>query len=376
MRRVRRLPYLAFVSTALLSTACGSGGGAPLGAGSVDRSGGTLAIDSGPLAGALLAVPPGALQSPATLSIRAATGPLPELGLRFEAVGPAVAFGPAAVALLRAVEVQVPIALDSPALRRAGGPTLGDVRLLVWPGDRSAFDTFAPTRLDRDRGRARTSVDRLTNVVAVAEILDPAADIDAWLPLLDDTALGFDDGTELRIDVVSDEPNLPREIARLTWQVDDPVRGYTLDGSYWRRDESGATLYEGRFDLDADVQELAVAPLRLAAQRVRCGPGSLRLQRLDYALYLRFGATAPSSWGSTDLTVTVDYVPELETPLRHFRDVLRLTIVADYDQGANRIEQRLWLGRGVGVVAFEFPHRGVAGRLVGGRVGGVPLWGE
>jgi hypothetical protein len=325
----------------------------------VGGSGGLLEVTAGPLAGARLRVPAGALTGDQTVRIDPGiAAPAP---LTYAVVGPAALFGPLGVSFAGDAEATLPF---DPAIVPVGTPDRS-FRMLLWTDPLGPVDAVELTGFDGKVGRAVAPIPR-TTYAAVAVIVEVPADLAAYLPLLDGSSLQFDDGYDVVLEETESEPHLVgTKVVRVVWDdgQDEEEFGY-----YWFTNGIGQTMHVGEFHSQPYLQELADVPAKLLPESAVL-PGMIRSFYRSQS-YQRPSAANPSYWGDVDLEIAFARADPQEVPLGTFTDVVEVTVSVDRGQGASIREMRLWLARDVGIVRYEFGRRGLAGKLVWGEVGG------
>lgn len=356
MARSCALPCLLGAIAAAVLTGCDDPPGTDFAF--VDGAGGRLAVRDGPLDGASLTIPPGALTDGHSFGIQQyMVSPLPA---NVVVIGPMARFGVLGSPELRGgVEFLTPATATlpiDPALV-PGFAADDDIVAMVWNGVPSD-PGFVPVRVAGGRRTlASFPLRRTATAVLCVRTRDAHPSRSTRLPLLFGSMFRFDDGSIWEIRDATGGADLPAGPVALldtgdfgAWITFDAIAGFALAGVR-------AAAVDSRWMLDGQLGLLFAQPsagLRWSSARYR---------RFDGA------ATTPAEVGEVVLTIAESPVDSLPTPLGTFTGVSLLEV----GPPAQPAWGRLWLAPGVGVIAFEIPPLGRAGLLVEGIVGGEAI---
>lgn len=346
---------LAFLLLALCG--CGSGGGSGDPAQlttMVNADGGAVTVGSGPLAGVVVQIPPGALDRPTRLTVdetRAEARP------GYRTISRGVAVGPTEC------QLRLPATVTLPVEERL--LTGNEVLLLLRLPDGSLRELSPATVADG----AVTAATAAFGVFWVGERMFDGYSTEGFLPLDDGNEWQFDSGLTLTTAWSFEEPNMQNPfLVRLRLQ------GEGLDlGWYLQQSPTGSYDLIGEFSEVAGAgHQYLHAPTVLLPLRVTMGQEALAAYH--FTGYQPFGSTEPAFEGAAFVRRRADQPSRMATPLGVFDDLLRLRIRTTLvlAEGATRDTVLvLTLARNVGPVALELD--GVDGLLAAATVGGAPL---
>ena len=336
-----------------LAACSGAGNDSTAAAAMIEPSGGVFEITEGLLAGVRVEIPPGAIDSPLRVTAQPAFG-IANPG--FRSISRTVRLGPD-VAFRLPVRVTLPF---PPA-------ALSSNETVILQRTRSGtIVELEPTSID-PIGRATFETLSLTTCW-IAERLFLGVGTEEFLPFEDGNTWNFENGLSATITMAIGEPNFLGLAYRL--QFDGPDRSF---GVYVERHWSGATHVHGAFSTDGNGFQHRHDAQRLLPARCTIGQGML--DAYGFTAYAPFGSTTQSHTGTTVVHLLPSLPGPLETPVREYADILRLDLELTHWTPAGQLSGSTRLGlvfaRFVGLVRVE--AFGLAGNLVGGTVGGVPI---
>jgi len=325
----------------------------------IGTGGGLIIAPSGPIGGAALSVPAGALTD--TVLITASEGQVvAEPG--WIDVGPAVAWAPAGLGF--AVPATMTLPFD-PSRIPAGIPD-GALRV-KFVDENGALQTLVPTSVDRATGLVTLPVSSLGTFWVAAPIVDPdatTADLRDYLPLTIGDRYEFDTG--LVIDV---EPGIRN----------DPSLAYVDQNLGILRVES--TLFQNDGTLITNGWTGSIYQFEFHSPLVRAPAmptfGDRFTSSAPWTLTIPPGSANPVFTGTTDLIGEVTRIDPAEAlATTGYGDVLQVATERTWSVdgfGVFEVElDFLWLARGIGPVLFE-DSTGVRSVITGATVGGQPI---
>lgn len=330
--------------------------------GFIGPAGGSVTVNSGPLAGTSITIPTGALTQPVDIAIDVSSvQPQPDV----DAVGPAAAFGPSGTRFAQNATATLLFDIDDVPAGTPNGAFVVKRR-----DSQGRITDVAPKSIDRAGGTVAVSLSGLS-AYWVALRIKPFV-LAEYLPLRDGDVYEFDTGLVLKIDVTSGEPNLNGPIIKATFV--DSLGDF---GLYLRRSLVGETFLDGRFSVSESFQELEVVPLLVLPRTAQIG-GSL-VTASDLVGFQPFGSFIPTFVATEEMQTTLVSAGDLQTPVGRFRDVIEVEIITEREGFApgvtstsSAIRDRLWLARGVGPVHVWLQGLPLA-QITGAIVNGVPL---
>jgi hypothetical protein len=339
-----KLRSVALVALVSWFPACDGDDGDPedlAATGNVGPEGGSVGVAGGPLDGASIQIPAGALTTEIALSFFEDQVSL-EPG--FTDVGPALRIDPEGLALSLPALLTLPF--DPTLVPPVTGPTDFVVRYRLVDG--RVFEAL-PRQVDQSIGRV--TLDVMQFATWWVSVPDAIATRD-YLPLSDGDVYQYDTGLLLTVAETAVEPNfLGVRMTKLTFST--PFLFF--EGLYVDYDDQDALSLLGEFEVANDNrQERLDGPaLLLDAVEVVGVPRSV-IYTFDG--FIPYGGLVPAYLGTGQATVVVRERTSLVTPAGIFDDVVLLEIGVSRSDSRPRSTSftlRFWLARNVGPVQLQ-----------------------
>ncbi len=362
----RLVPARAFAVLALAMLAgCSSKSSTRLASVEIDASGGTIAVDSGILAGTMLVVPAGAVVDPVTVSIdMTGVTAVPDAS----AIGPAAAFSPDGTTFATPATLTLALTPVMAAQLPPEGAAPAGIVIKQRQRDGRIID-IVPTAVDQTAGTVTAEVSTLASFWVARQVSGgDIAMFDYW-PMAAGDRWEFVDNFAVTVTESNSEPNLPTLVTRLS------LVGSGIDEGFYFERVGGETDVFGRYGRYATTeQDLYDQGLVLLPATMRLGDQVVSMDGYDG--YTPIGTTMSTFRGDETITVRLLTEGRYQTSLGQFNDVLEVEIEGD------RVDDRpdsstsvfhLWLARDIGPIQLDSPLLPAPTDLRQALVGGLVI---
>jgi len=322
----------------------------------VGGDGGELVIDTGPLAGTAIRIPPGALTENTQIAIyqeqfSKTTGVL--------AIGPAARFEPNGFVLAAAAIVTLPFT----ASMVPSGTETSDFIVRGRDHTGMLFE-LTPASVDPD-GSVTVEVTQLATLwVAVPDIMVATE----HFPLKNADNYVYDTGLTLFVSHTTSEPNFgSTDVIKLTFSN----TGITT-GLYLAIDANNNIRKLGDFRVPDFQEKFDSAIVWLNAKETLSAQNK---QLYSYLGYVPYGGLVVRYTGIAEQIAAIGPRTNVGTVIKNFENVIECTFTVDFSNTIPRFDtttMKLWLAPGVGPVRVALENQPVA-TLVSGTANGRPI---